>query len=172
MNNEEEITIRGFVDFNPGELFAIIRHIYLTTDFMSDDFDRKFSGVIQFEKYYKNVLNHAGSFFLIALIDERPVGYLIVEPNAASRLQHTANLTMGIVENQRKKGIGRQLLKAALEKANQQKVLEIIYLMVRADHVGAVKLYESAGFEKLTRLEKDTKIGSSYFDGILMRKFI
>jgi len=43
--------------------------------------------------------------------------------------------------------------------------------MVRADNFAAVKLYQQKGFETLATLEKDTKIGTQYFDGILMRKF-
>ena len=43
--------------------------------------------------------------------------------------------------------------------------------MVRADNFPAIKLYQQKGFETLAALEKDTKIGSQYFDGILMRKF-
>jgi dimethylargininase len=38
----QEFSIREFKDFEPGEIFAIVRHIYLTSEFMSDDFDRKF----------------------------------------------------------------------------------------------------------------------------------
>jgi len=43
--------------------------------------------------------------------------------------------------------------------------------MVRADNFATVKLYQQKGFETLAKLEKDTKIGNQYFDGILMRKF-
>ena len=43
--------------------------------------------------------------------------------------------------------------------------------MVRADNFAAVKLYQQKGFETLATLEKDTKIGNQYFDGILMCKF-
>jgi hypothetical protein len=52
-----------------------------------------------------------------------------------------------------------------------KKTIEIVYLMVRADNFAAVKLYQQNGFETIATLEKDTKIGSQYFDGILMRKF-
>jgi ribosomal protein S18 acetylase RimI-like enzyme len=43
--------------------------------------------------------------------------------------------------------------------------------MVRADNFAAVKLYQQKDFETLATLEKDTKIGNQYFDGILMCKF-
>jgi ribosomal protein S18 acetylase RimI-like enzyme len=167
-----EIEIKQFDDFNKGELYAIFRHVYLTSDFMSDDFDAKFPTPVDFETYYGNILVQPGSFLLIAMFRKLPVGYLVLEANQAKRLKHTAKLTMGLVEKFRGKGIGFYLLDAAIERAKMEKIIEIIYLMVRWDHSGAIKLYEKAGFEKLVRLEKDTKIGNEYYDGLMMRKFL
>jgi hypothetical protein len=44
--------------------------------------------------------------------------------------------------------------------------------MVRADHETAVALYATAGFERLATLQRDTRIGERYFDGLLMRRFV
>ncbi len=78
---------------------------------------------------------------------------------------------MGVLEKYRGKGIGKMLVDAAIERIQDEKTIEIVYLMVRADNLAAVKLYQQKGFETLATLEKDTKIGRQYFDGILMRKF-
>ena len=139
---------------------------------MSDDFDRKFPGVRQFDYHYNAMLNQPGSFLLVAMLDNRPVGYLVIEARSETRLSHTAFLNMGIVENLRRKGIGRQLTEAALQRAKTEGIIEIIYLMVRADHFGAIKLYESTGFDRLAILEKDTKFDGDYYDGLLMRRFV
>jgi ribosomal protein S18 acetylase RimI-like enzyme len=166
------VTIKAYNEFDAKELYAIVRHVHLTTEFMSDDFDRKFADVQAFAKYHQELLAIPGSMMLIAMSDSRPVGYLTIKANSAIRLQHTAMFTMGILERYRKQGIGRQLVQAALERLESLKAIEILYLMVRADHVGAIKLYETLGFENIVRLERDTKIGNEYYDGILMRKFI
>ena len=63
------------------------------------------------------------------------------------------------------------LVDAAFEKIQSENIIEIVYLMVRVDNLSAVKIYQQKGFETVATLEKDTKIGSQYFDGILMRKF-
>ena len=169
---KQQVTIKGYHEFDAKELYAIVRHVHLTTDFMSDDFDRKFTGVEAFAKYHQELPSIYGSMMLIAMSDSRPVGYLTIEVNNAIRLRHTARLTMGIVEGYRKQGIGRQLLQAALERLKETKAIEILYLMVRADHVAAIRLYQSFHFETLIRLERDTKIGTDYYDGVLMRRFI
>lgn len=168
----KNFTIDDFHEHNAKEAYALVRDVYQSSAFMSDDFDRKFPDDDTFHKHYFGILKQAGSFFLIAKIDDRPVGYVCVEANPALRLCHTSSLNMGIVENYRGRGLGRKLLDAAIRRADTEKIIEIIYLMVREDHAGAIKLYESSGFEKLAFLEKDTRIGNEYFTGILMRKFI
>lgn len=169
---QNQITIKDFDDFEVGELYAIMRHIYLTSDFMSDSFDEKFPTIGYFKNHFSGVLKRKGSFLQVALFEKKPVGYLVLETNAAGRLSHTARLNMGVVDIFRGKGIGQLLVEAALDKARKDNIIEIVYLMVRSDHAGAVRLYKKAGFEQLALLEKDTKIGDEYFDGILMRKFI
>lgn len=168
----ENLNICNFHEFKTAELFAVFRHIYLTSDFMSDDFDRKFPGIDSFSNHYHSILKKRGSFILIATLGDKIVGYLSLDTNEATRLCHTADLNMGVSENVRSRGIGRALLDSAINRAKADGVVEIIYLMVRADHTGAVRLYKNAGFEKIARLEKDTKIGHDYFDGILMRRLI
>jgi len=169
---DDKISIKQIKDFQLAGLFDLVRKIYLSSKFMSDDFDRKFPGIAQFDAYYKNMLRQHGSFVLGAFNNQDAVGYLSVEVNPATKLRHTAHLNMGVDEAFRGKGVGCQLLRAAIEKARSEAIIEIIYLMVRADHFGAIKLYESSGFKELARLEKDTKIDNEYFDGILMRKFV
>jgi len=169
---DDKISIKQIKDFQLAGLFDLIRNVYLNAQFMSDDFDRKFPGIVQFDDYYKNILRQPGSFVLGAFNNQDAVGYLSVEANPAANLSHTASLNMGVVEAYRGKGVGRQLLKAAIEKARSEAIIEIIYLMVRADHFGAIKLYTTSGFKELARLEKDTKINNEYFDGILMRRFV
>lgn len=169
---DDKITIKQIKDFQLAGLFNLVRKIYLSSKFMSDDFDRKFPGIDHFDEYYKNTLRQPGSFVLSAFNNQDAVGYLSIEANPAARLRHTAHLNMGVDEDYRGKGVGRQLLRAAIEKAKSVAIIEIIYLMVRADHFGAINLYGSSGFIEVARLEKDTKIANAYFDGILMRKFV
>jgi ribosomal protein S18 acetylase RimI-like enzyme len=62
-------------------------------------------------------------------------------------------------------------LNAAFEKIKTEEIIEIIYLMVRADNIPSIKLYKQKGFDFVAELEKDTKIGSKYYTENLMCKF-
>jgi ribosomal protein S18 acetylase RimI-like enzyme len=167
----EKVKIADHSSFNIRILYNLIREVYKTSAFMSEVFHEKFHSFSLFETYLFDFEEIAGSFLLVAFQDDNPAGYLSLEPKQASRLKHTAWLNMGVLEKYRGKGIGKMLVDAAIERIQDEKTIEIVYLMVRADNFAAVKLYQQKGFETIATLEKDTKIGRQYFDGILMRKF-
>jgi len=169
---KNEILIRSFEVFESEVIFTLMRRIYLSSGFMSDDFDRKFPDISAYNNFYKELLQQKGSFVLIATCGQKPCGYIQIEANPATRLRHRASLNMGVAGNFRKMGIGSLLIESALNKAIRENQIEIMYLMVRADHKAAISLYKKFGFDLLAVLEKDTKIGNEYFDGVLMRKFL
>jgi ribosomal protein S18 acetylase RimI-like enzyme len=113
-----------------------------------------------------------GSVFLVARERNALSGFLFVTPRAPAKLRHTADLNMGVRREAHGRGIGSELVAAALARLQTERIIEIVYLMVRADNATAVRLYEKAGFERLATLVRDTRIGPNYFDGILMRKDI
>ena len=70
---------------------------------------------------------------------------------------------MGIACDARGRGLGERVLRAALEEVRAASVIEIVYLMVRADSTPAIRLYGEAGFASLAVLKSDTRIGDAYF---------
>ena len=110
-----------------------------------------------------------GSLFLVARDENELLGYLFIVPRLAAKLRHTADLHMGVREEEQGRGVGRKLLSVALSRLQNERIIEIVYLMVRADNRPAIRLYKMQGFEELATLARDTKIGAHYYDGILMR---
>lgn len=139
---------------------------------MSDDFDRKFEDLESFNNYYNRILQMPASFILVATVDGSPVGFLVLEANHAAHLRHTSNLNMGVSATLRGEGIGKYLMEEAILRAKNENQVEIIYLMVRKENQAAIGLYKKLGFDELITLEKDTKIGHNYYDGVLMRRFV
>jgi ribosomal protein S18 acetylase RimI-like enzyme len=113
-----------------------------------------------------------GAIALAAEVAGRPVAYLIMRPRRQTNLRHTADISMGVAHSERGQGLGSLVLQAGLKRASASGQLEILYLMVRSDNEPAIRLYKKMGFEVLAVLSRDTKIEDTYFDGILMRKFV
>jgi ribosomal protein S18 acetylase RimI-like enzyme len=119
-----------------------------------------------------DVCRRPGALFLVAETGSHPVGYLVVKPRLQSRLRHTADLQIGVHSARRGQGIGRRLLDEALRRVEREGVLEIVYLMVRADNRSALGLYAESGFERLATLQRDIRFDGRHFDGVLMRRFV
>jgi ribosomal protein S18 acetylase RimI-like enzyme len=154
------------------ELFKLVSDVYTTSDGMSETLEDKYPNMESLEKDMEDLLSRPGAIALIADIDNEPLGYLIIKPREQTKLRHTADLNMGVHHKARSRGLGKLMLEEALRRAQASPEIEILYLMVRTDNVPAINLYKDFGFETLTVLEYDTKIGYSYYNGLLMRKFV
>ncbi|MDN3575418.1 N-acetyltransferase [Chitinimonas viridis] len=151
---------------------ALMREVYATSDAMSETFEDKFPDFEAFVQQRQDWLAMPGAVALVAHEADTLLGYILLMPRQQARLHHTADLNMGVHPAARGKGVGRLLLAATLQAARAQGLLEIAYLMVRADNTAAVKLYEAAGFTCLAVLERDTQMDGRYYDGLLMRHWL
>ena len=165
-------SIKEIGDYALPELFRLISDVYTTSDGMSETLEDKYPNLESLEQDIADLLSRPGAIAVIADIDNEPLGYLIIKPREQTKLRHTADLNMGVHHKARSRGLGKLMLEEALRRAQESPELEILYLMVRTDNVPAINLYKDFGFQTLTVLEYDTKIGTHYYNGLLMRKFV
>jgi len=147
----------------------LLRDIHESADTFAVNFDDEFPSAEAFARFLRDLHRRPGALFLAARGAGGLLGFLLIEPRRAGKLRHTADLHMGVRADARGQGAGSALLAAALDRLNAQTDIEIVYLMVRADNEPALRLYRRHGFEQLARLPRDTKIGTRYYDGLLMR---
>jgi N6-L-threonylcarbamoyladenine synthase len=90
------------------------------------------------------------TFYLVAYIDERVVGYAglsKVKSSSSADIQ-----TIAVDQSLRRRGIGRELMEKLIAQAIQLSATEL-YLEVREDKPEPQKLYESLGFEAIDKRE-------------------
>lgn len=149
--------------------YALMKSIYQSTDTFVADFADEFPSVEALRAYLAEVEARPGGVFLVARDGDEPVAFLLVKPRPQRKIGHTAELNMGVGAAMRGRGIAGCLLREALARLRDEGMVEIVYLKVRADNQAALRVYQRAGFEALATLVNDTRIGSRYYDGILMR---
>lgn len=170
---ESEFTIRSAIAAqDSAAILALMDEIYKTTEMMCEALSEKYPNQECLKADLAEYASLPGALFLVAEANLKLSGYICAKPLRQSKLAHTAYLNMGIASDARGKQLGRSLLKAAMEKIQQDRIVEIIYLNVRADNEPAVRLYESSGFETIAVLDRDTKYNGQYFTGLLMRRFV
>ena len=152
------------------DLYTLFEDVYALSETMSETLEEKYPNPHCLVDDLKVLTRLPGGLALAAEMDSKPMAYAFLRPRKQSRLRHTAELSMGVAQAARGMGLGRLVLNTVLDRCRDAAIIEIVYLMVRADNVSALRLYERSGFESLAILTGDTKIGECYFDGVLMRK--
>ena len=95
----------------------------------------------------------------VALEGEKVIGWCDILPGGREGIEHVGHVGMGVIKSHRRKGIGEQLLKAAIEDAFAKKIFRI-ELEVFSSNSGAVALYKKLGFR-----EEGIKRSARYIDG-------
>ena len=164
--------LNEFRNYSAVQLYDLFQQVYSTSDAMSELLDEKYPDTRRLEEDVNALYRLPGAVSLVIEVDRKPAGYVIIRPRTQARLRHTGELNMGVAPAMQGRRLGSLMLQAALDRVAAERVIEIVYLMVRSDNDSAIRLYRNAGFEQLAVLDRDTKIGDSYRDGILMRKFV
>lgn len=106
-----------------------------------------------------------------AVHDERVVGWCDVFPFENPRQAHRGGLGMGLLPEYRGQGVGGRLLAAVLDHARGFG-LEKVELNVYTTNASAIALYEKFGFEREGLIRKYRKLDETYFDCLVMGKFL
>jgi RimJ/RimL family protein N-acetyltransferase len=112
-----------------------------------------------------------GNPHFVAMVDGRLVGWCDIVASKNPVFAHCGTLGMGIVESCRGRGIGMQLITAALRKAKQNG-LEKVELEVFDSNERAIALYRKVGFKDEGKKERSAKIDGRYMADILMGLFL
>jgi ribosomal protein S18 acetylase RimI-like enzyme len=82
--------------------------------------------------------------------------------------QHRALLGMGVNSNNRRQGVGRQLLEFAAAWAKGTGMIEVIDLAVLSNNIPAIQLYEKAGFERVCEIADKFRVDGQSVGDLMM----
>ncbi len=105
--------------------------------------------------------------FFVATVNNEVVGWVHLKHPEIEKLNHTAELTVGVLEEYRDNGIGSHLLERGLEWAASQG-FERIYQSVPSSNETAIAFLESRGWETEAVRANHYKLGEEYVDEVMM----
>ncbi|MGE0174684.1 MAG: N-acetyltransferase family protein [Oligoflexales bacterium] len=159
-------------DIEANSLMAMMAEIYRAAPFFCQSLEERYPTLEALRDSVHHITNRPGGRFDVGVLDQRLVGFVQVEPVAPSRLAHTAWVTFGVLPSVQGKGIARAMYREVEKLVASHGIIEILYLMTRADNSKALLFNQNIGFEQVALLERDTKINDTYYDGVMMRKFL
>lgn len=107
--------------------------------------------------------------FFVATVNSEVVGWVHLKHLELKKLSHTAELTIGVLEEYQGYGIGSHLLERGLEWAATQG-LEKIYNAIPASNDRAIEFLASRGWETEAVREDHYKLNGEYIDEVMMAK--
>lgn len=108
------------------------------------------------------------STFLVAEVEGEIVGILNIKGGLRSRQRHAGELGISVKKGWRGKGLGEQLMEAALRWARAGGILKRIELKVYARNTAAIHLYQKYGFEIEGTRRRAIFQGGQYLDDLIM----
>ncbi|WP_409298748.1 N-acetyltransferase family protein [Peribacillus sp. SCS-26] len=113
------------------------------------------------------------SFTFGAFEENRLIGTVSLVRETKRKFQHRASIfAMYVQKDSRRKGAGRKLMEAAIEKARSLDGLEQILLTVVSSNAGAKNLYAGLGFTVYGEDKRALKLETEYFDETLMVLYV
>jgi ribosomal protein S18 acetylase RimI-like enzyme len=107
--------------------------------------------------------------FFVATINDEVIGWVHLRHMDLEKLSHTAQMTVGVLDEYRGHGIGSHLLERGLEWAAQQG-FEKIENALPATNEKALEFLEERGFEREAVREDHYKLNGDYVDEVMMAK--
>jgi predicted acetyltransferase len=137
------------------------------TNFMSSYEEEKTEGL----SLYQNFLMQEGVDNLIfgAFMEGKLIGSIGIFKENKNKAKHKSYIWgMYVQPTHRNLGVGKALLKQAIDHANNALKSQIINISVEATNISAKKLYESFGFQEWGKENHAMQINGNFFDEIHM----
>ena len=107
--------------------------------------------------------------FFVATVDDEVIGWCGLEIPEMDKLSHTAELTLGVLEEYRGMGIGDILLERGLEWADE-KSLHKVYNSIPSVNEAAIEFLKEHGWEKEAIRSDHYRIEGEFVDEVMMEK--
>jgi len=105
--------------------------------------------------------------FFVATVGKEVVGWVHLNAPEIEKLSHTAELTVGVLDEYRGHGIGSHLLERGLSWAAEHQ-LEKVYQSIPASNDDAIAFLDHHGWDTEAVREDHYKIGADYVDEVMM----
>lgn len=109
--------------------------------------------------------------FFVATVHGDVVGWVHLNAPELEKLEHTAQLTVGVIDEYRGHGIGTKLLDHGVDWALDNG-FEKLYNSVPSSNEAAIEFLESRGWETEAVRKKHYKIDDEYLDEVMLAKLL
>ena len=162
--DDVEFTIRAAGQMDLTGLIGVMRQVAEDGSYIEAE---TVANLIDYEEV---VLRHnelQARMVFVATVEDEVVGWVHMDLPEADKLGHTAVLTVGVLTNYRRDGIGTALLERGLDWARDHG-FEKVYNSVPATNEAAISFLEAHGWETEAVRRDHYKIADAYVDEVML----
>jgi len=148
------------------------KNVFASTDQLLTTPEEYKVSVADEKTWINNILKSKNSELLIAILDDKVIGFLFFIGQQKAKNAHVGELGINVHPGYQALGIGRALMEALINWVSNHNAIEKIVLQVFATNQNAIKLYHSLGFKEEGRFAKAVKQkNGEYVDVVQMYLF-
>ena len=170
LKNGKHILIRKAKPEDAINLRATVR-IYLDeSDYIPKSSDEFKLSVEEEESWISSFAEKKNSLLLVALHEDHIVGNIDITGSVRNAMKHTGVIGMGMLYEWRNLGLGTALMQQAINWAQHNDLLEMLWLEVYTENTEGIRLYKNMGFEECGIVKNFFKHNDRYFDKLTMSR--
>lgn len=170
--NEKKIEIRNAIISDAEQMVELLKKLSSETKFMMREPDEVNTDIKVQEKKIKSLLEKDKGLLLVAIIDNKIVGFLAISSSNLKRVSHIGSFVIGVEKKYWGKGIAKYLMGEMLN-WSESIGLKRLELDVVEENTRGIELYKKHGFKVEGKKIKDHYIGNGeYLNTIIMGKIM
>jgi len=163
-DNGFEFTIRAAREADLSGLVGVIRQVAAERTYIEAE---SVADVLDHEETILRSDEIESRMFFVATVGDEVVGWVHLYAPELEKLSHTAELTIGVLDEYQGHGVGTRLLERGLEWA-ESRGLERIYQSAPATNERAIEFLEARDWEVEAVRENHYRIDGEYVDEVMM----
>lgn len=140
------------------------------SDYIPKSSDEFKLSVAEEQSWISSFVEKENSLLLVAEYEDRIIGNIDITGSIRNAMKHTGVIGMGMLKEWRNQGLGTALMRHALDWANENRILEMLWLEVYTENTGGVALYKNMGFGECGIVKDFFKHQDRYFDKLTMSR--
>lgn len=168
LKNGESILIREAVVRDAFALLEMVKNYLEDSPYIPKSTSEFQLTVAQEEVWIQSFLDAPNSLLLVAEFENQLIGNIDLTGNKRQVMQHNALVGMGMLIEWRNQGLGSALMRAAIDWAISNPLLENLQLEVYAENLAGINLYQKMGFKQCGVIPNLFKENGHYCDSIMM----
>ncbi len=122
--------------------------------------------------FLKGIEGSVNNFMMIAVANNQIIGLTNISGSSRPRTKHNVDLGISVKQEFWGLGVGSKLLQSVLDECRQTEVIRNIHLLVVADNVNAISLYQKFNFKQVGRYSDYHFVNGEYKDILIMEKIV